>query len=79
MINAQEARYLQKIEDGLSDIFGTIEKAVQYAAKHGNSQVEIDFHYTNNFEDRLMDIINILDELGFKINYSPIGYLRVEW
>lgn len=79
MINAQEAKYIQKTEDGLSGIFGIIEEDVRYAAKHGNSQVEIDFCYADDFEKRLDDIVNILKNLEFEASSPSYGFLRVEW
>lgn len=79
MIDVQEAKFLQKVGNKLFNFFNIIEEDVRYAAKHGNSQVEIDFCCMRGFDDHLAEIIDVLGDLGFEASSPSYGFLRVEW
>lgn len=81
MINAQEAKYLQKASDGLEKALEVIEIIIRNAALNGESQVDLDFAptFSNLLGNRYTNIAVILKSLGFKVSFSIYGTLLVEW
>lgn len=56
MIDAQEAKYLQKIDDGLVKTFEIIEETIRDAARNGQPRVEISFAFSDLPEERYADV-----------------------
>ena len=76
MINAQKAKYLQKIDDGLIKTFEIIEETIQNAARNGQYRVYVSLDLS---EDRWMDIAVILKNLDFEVSFPSYGTLLVSW
>lgn len=79
MINAQEAKYLQKIDDGLVKTFEIIEETIRDTARNGQSRVEISFAFSDLPEGRYADVAAILKNLNFEVSFSSYGTLLISW